>query len=160
MVSSSDEEEEGQTPPPPPPPVQQHQHPNQLEDIEDLIIGDMDTDFQTVTLNSSNPTPNSRNSATSAHTFGHERRAPEPIPIDISDEGEENAINNESADNSNFDNANGGTSYFEVLDSPVHEVLEGLGLRLRREWLESCLRGLQSSITGFQGMDDSAKAKL
>lgn len=45
-------------------------------------------------------------------------------------------------------------------ESPVHAVLERLGLRLRREWLDSCLHGLQSSTQGFQRMDDSAKAKL
>ncbi|XP_055802101.1 recQ-mediated genome instability protein 1 isoform X2 [Solanum dulcamara] len=42
----------------------------------------------------------------------------------------------------------------------IGRVLEGLGLRLRREWLESCVGGLEGSVRGFSGLDDSTKAKL
>ncbi|XP_073269558.1 recQ-mediated genome instability protein 1-like [Primulina huaijiensis] len=53
-----------------------------------------------------------------------------------------------------------GGSHFRVSDSPVNRVLERLELRLKRKWLDSCLILLQSSVPGFQGMDDSSKAKL
>ncbi|XP_020548723.1 recQ-mediated genome instability protein 1 [Sesamum indicum] len=147
VVCSSDEEQS-----PPPPPQQQE------EEIEDIIIDDIDIDFQTVTLNSSNPTPNSNNSTTT-NTERNASRPSEPIPLDISDEEEEN-INSNATNNSNFASVNGDTSYFEVSTSPVNGVLERLGLRVKREWLDSCLHGLQLSVAGFQGLDDSAKAKL
>ncbi|KAL0318899.1 UNVERIFIED_CONTAM: RecQ-mediatedinstability protein 1 [Sesamum angustifolium] len=145
VVCSSDEES-----PPPPPPQQQQQ--------EDIIIDDIDIDFQTVTLNSSNPTPNSNNSTTT-NAERNASRPSEPIPLEISDDEEEN-INSNDTNNSNFASVNGDTSYFEVSTSPVNGVLERLGLRVKREWLDSCLHGLQLSVAGFQGLDDSAKAKL
>lgn len=45
-------------------------------------------------------------------------------------------------------------------DCGIGRVLEGLGLRLRKEWVESCVRGLEGSVGGFSGLDDTAKAKL
>ncbi|KAG5570013.1 hypothetical protein H5410_059779 [Solanum commersonii] len=46
-------------------------------------------------------------------------------------------------------------------DCGIGRVLEGLGLRLRREWLESCVGGLEGSVVGgFSGLDDTTKAKL
>ncbi|KAK4436840.1 RecQ-mediatedinstability protein 1 [Sesamum alatum] len=159
VVCSSDEDDEE-----PPPaaaaasvetaPRQQHQE----EEIDDIIIDDIDIDFQTVTLNSSNPTPNSYNSTTT-NTERNGSRISEPIPLDISDEDEEN-VNGNATNNSNFASVNGDTSYFEVSNSPVNGVLERLGLRVKREWLDSCLNGLQLSVAGFQGLGDSAKAKL
>ncbi|KAL0441899.1 UNVERIFIED_CONTAM: RecQ-mediatedinstability protein 1 [Sesamum radiatum] len=148
VVCSSDEESS------PPPPQQQQQE----EEIDDIIIDDIDIDFQTVTLNSSNPTPNSNNSTTT-NAERNASRPSEPIPLEISDDEEEN-INSNDTNNSNFASVNGDTSYFEVSTSPVNGVLERLGLRVKREWLDSCLHGLQLSVAGFQGLDDSAKAKL
>ncbi|KAL0355067.1 UNVERIFIED_CONTAM: RecQ-mediatedinstability protein 1 [Sesamum radiatum] len=153
VVCSSDEEPS--PPPPPPPPQPEPEMQQQEEEIDDIIIDDIDIDFQTVTLNSSNPTPNSNNSTTT----NNGSRPTEPIPLDISDEDEEN-INSNATNNSNFASVNGDTSYFEVSTSPVNGVLERLGLRVKREWLDSCLHGLQLSVAGFQGLDDSAKAKL
>ncbi|XP_027773154.1 recQ-mediated genome instability protein 1-like isoform X2 [Solanum pennellii] len=46
-------------------------------------------------------------------------------------------------------------------DCGIGRALEGLGLRLRREWLESCVGGLEGSVVGeFSGLDDTTKAKL
>ncbi|KAL3839117.1 hypothetical protein ACJIZ3_023708 [Penstemon smallii] len=148
VVCSSDEEDEEPPPPPPPPPPplqQQHQQ-------DDEIADDIEIDLQTVTLNSSNPTPNTDNSTSNANRT----RPYEPIPLEISDEDEEdvNVIDNSSS------NRNDNQRYFGVSESPVNGVLEMLGMRLRKEWLDSCLSGLQASVQGFQGMDDSAKAKL
>ncbi|XP_059276958.1 recQ-mediated genome instability protein 1 isoform X1 [Lycium ferocissimum] len=47
-----------------------------------------------------------------------------------------------------------------VADCGIGRVLEGLGLRLRKEWLESCVSGLEGMERGFLGLDDNAKAKL
>ncbi|KAL0415640.1 UNVERIFIED_CONTAM: RecQ-mediatedinstability protein 1 [Sesamum latifolium] len=156
VVCSSDEEPSPSPPPPPPQPAPELQQ--QEEEIDDIIIDDIDIDFQTVTLNSSNPTPNSNNSTTT-NSERNGSRPSEPIPLDISDEEEEN-INSNATNNSNFATVNGDTIYFEVSTSPVNGVLERLGLRVKREWLDSCLHGLQLSVAGFQGLDDSAKAKL
>ncbi|KAL3629753.1 recQ-mediated genome instability protein 1 [Castilleja foliolosa] len=166
LVYSSDEEDEA--PPPPqqqlyeevediiideedeaPPPPQQQLY----EEIEDIILDDIGTNFQTVTLNSSNPTPSSNCSTTNKNG----NRIDEAIPLDISDEDEENVF---VTNNSSSANANGNNSSFSVSESPINGALERLGLRLKKEWLDSCLQGLQSSVTGFHRMDDSAKAKL
>ncbi|PHU07776.1 RecQ-mediated genome instability protein 1 [Capsicum chinense] len=44
-------------------------------------------------------------------------------------------------------------------DCSIGRVLEGLGLRLRREWLDSCVRGLEGRGS-FSGLDDTEKAKM
>ncbi|KAL2492197.1 RecQ-mediated genome instability protein 1 [Abeliophyllum distichum] len=143
VVCSSDEEEE-----PPPPPQEQS-----LEDPGDDIIDDIEVELQTVTLNSSNPTPNSNVSATSTHNL-----PPEPIPLNISDD--EPSTTNYNNNNRNYDSNSRNSNYFVVSDSPVNRVLEGLGLRLKEVWLDSCLGALETSIQGFPGFDDSVKAKL
>ncbi|CAI9280581.1 unnamed protein product [Lactuca saligna] len=51
-----------------------------------------------------------------------------------------------------------GTS--EASGCPISKILEDLGLRLRREWLDACLRGLQTSVPGFSSFDATKKAKL
>lgn len=43
---------------------------------------------------------------------------------------------------------------------PISEFLQGLGLRLKREWLDACVQGLQQSVPGFRNLDVAAKAKL
>ncbi|KAI3759511.1 hypothetical protein L6452_07393 [Arctium lappa] len=48
----------------------------------------------------------------------------------------------------------------EVSDSLISRILEDLGLRLRSEWLDSCLHGLQTVIPGFSSFDATKKAKL
>lgn len=45
-------------------------------------------------------------------------------------------------------------------DSPISDVLLTLGLRLKRDWLDSCIQGLESSVSGFSNLAVSAKAKL
>lgn len=165
VVSSSDDEgDDSYQPPSPPPPLPPPQHNGlQDEEMDGLVMEDIETEFQTVTLNSVNPTPGSSSSATAAsttatHTQGN--RQFEPIPLDISDEEPEEATVGDSTADSFPEFVNGNNGYFEVSESPVHGVLEKLGLRLRREWLDSCLQGLQASVQGFQRLDDAAKAKL
>lgn len=43
---------------------------------------------------------------------------------------------------------------------PISDSLRRLGLSLRREWLDACLRELESSVRGFAGFDVTTKAKL
>ncbi|XP_062115892.1 recQ-mediated genome instability protein 1 [Humulus lupulus] len=43
---------------------------------------------------------------------------------------------------------------------PVGDFLQGLGLRLKREWLDSCVQGLERSVPGFDDLDVPVKAKL
>ncbi|XP_054803360.1 recQ-mediated genome instability protein 1-like [Prosopis cineraria] len=43
---------------------------------------------------------------------------------------------------------------------PISDSLRRLGLSLRREWLDACIRELESSVRGFPGFDVTAKAKL
>ncbi|CAN4096213.1 unnamed protein product [Withania somnifera] len=45
-------------------------------------------------------------------------------------------------------------------DCGIGRVLEGLGLKLRKEWVESCVSGLERSVGGFSGLDNTVKAKL
>ncbi|XP_042015692.1 recQ-mediated genome instability protein 1-like [Salvia splendens] len=158
VVSSDDEDDDDnlRPPPPPPPPPQQH-----WLDEDDLIADDIQSDFQTVTLNSANPTPGSNNSftapPTTTQTQGSHRF--EPIPLDISDEDPEDVST--GGDNAFPEAKNGNHGHLQMSESPaVDGVLKRLGLSVRGEWLDSCLQGLQASTPGFQRMDDSSKAKL
>lgn len=45
-------------------------------------------------------------------------------------------------------------------DSPISDMLLTLGLRLKRDWLDSCIQGLESSVSGFSNLAVSTKAKL
>lgn len=146
VVCSSDEEEE----PPPPPPQEQP-----LEYPGDDFIDDIEVELQTVTLNSSNPSPNSNMSTTSTHY-----PPSEPIPLDVSDDepNTTNYVNNNGNFNSNFSTSS--NNYFAVSDSPVNGFLQGLGLRLKGEWLDSCLGALEASVPGFLRFVDTVKAKL
>lgn len=43
---------------------------------------------------------------------------------------------------------------------PISDSLRRLGLSLRREWLDACVRELESYVRGFPGFDVTTKAKL
>ncbi|KAH7578552.1 hypothetical protein JRO89_XS01G0397700 [Xanthoceras sorbifolium] len=43
--------------------------------------------------------------------------------------------------------------------SPIGESLLRLGLSLKRDWLDSCVQGLEHSVSGFSHLDVLAKAK-
>ncbi|KAF3438740.1 hypothetical protein FNV43_RR21504 [Rhamnella rubrinervis] len=42
---------------------------------------------------------------------------------------------------------------------PMSEFLQGLGLRVKREWLNACVHGLERSVADFAGLDVAVKAK-
>ncbi|KAK9113415.1 hypothetical protein Syun_020212 [Stephania yunnanensis] len=44
--------------------------------------------------------------------------------------------------------------------SDVEEFLRGLGLGLRREWLDSCVSGLAGNVDGFERLGTAEKARL
>ncbi|XP_022730062.1 recQ-mediated genome instability protein 1 [Durio zibethinus] len=48
----------------------------------------------------------------------------------------------------------------ESSGSPIGDFLLRIGLKLRREWLDSCVQGLESSVPRFSTLDVSEKAKL
>ncbi|XP_059643059.1 recQ-mediated genome instability protein 1 [Cornus florida] len=154
VVCSSDEEEEEDE--------QRSQQRNQ--EIEDNISDyDIEVELQDPTLNlesvalnsSSNPNPNPS----------------EPVPFEISDEDFMDVPDNlspppppPSTAEQSFQSSSGsrtsGTNFSESSDCPISDVLRMLGLRLRREWLDSCIRGLESSVPGLANFDVEVKAKL
>ncbi|KAJ9568540.1 LOW QUALITY PROTEIN: hypothetical protein OSB04_004506 [Centaurea solstitialis] len=156
IITSSDEEEEEdddelvtEVQPPPPPPQQQHND-NNSNNIE---IDCETLNLQDVTLSSSNSTTNPTNQSDYIHldtlsdedfldAFEHL----EPSPPQPSEHSRSSGV--------------GSTGGEAASDSPVARVLEGLGLRLRSEWLDSCLVGLRNAVPGFSGFDDAKKAKL
>ncbi|XVE56542.1 hypothetical protein DITRI_Ditri04bG0019400 [Diplodiscus trichospermus] len=48
----------------------------------------------------------------------------------------------------------------ESSGSPIGDFLLRMGLKSRREWLDSCVQGLESSVPRFSTLDVSEKAKL
>lgn len=135
VVCSSDEEDDDDIQQLQPPP-QHHHHFN----------------FPTETLNLQNVTLTSSN----------------PLQIDISDEefidATENLSNSppplHTAPSPEQHSATSSVGINQASDSPVSRVLEDLGLRLKAEWLDSCLAGLQTAVAGFSSFDDTKKAKL
>ncbi|CBI15702.3 hypothetical protein VitviT2T_025643 [Vitis vinifera] len=132
LISSSDEEEE----------EEQQQAPA--------------ASHEAVTPVSANPNPNTS----------------EPLPVDISDDDFVDVSENfstpspppaqtsgQSFQSSSFEPPSSGSISGES-SNPIGDFLRGLGLCLRREWLDSCIRGLESSVPGFASLDVAGKAKL
>lgn len=148
VITSSDEEEEE-------PPQQQL-----VEDDEEIYIDAAESqrstfDFENVSLNSSNP-PNPNPNPNSPHA-----------PLDISDDEFIDVSDNFSPPppqppppSASTTSAESTSFSGEVSHCPVERFLSGLGLRLRREWLDSCIRGLENSVPGFGHLDSATKAKL
>ncbi|XP_076891791.1 recQ-mediated genome instability protein 1-like [Bidens hawaiensis] len=85
---------------------------------------------------------------------------PNSIQIELSDE-EEFTDATEHIFNSPPPVVNSSEHYTNsTSQSPIGRVLEELGLRLKREWLDACLRGLETAVPGFVTFDDAKKAKL
>ncbi|KAK3013851.1 hypothetical protein RJ639_010199, partial [Escallonia herrerae] len=139
LASSSDEDDE------PPPRVQHNQQPVQLDEAEEDIeveveLSEPTLNFETVTLNSTNP--NTRSSG--------------PIQLEISDDELMHIPDVTPPSPPSVP-----VSLFRNLDyCPISGILGRLGLRLRRDWIDSCVRCLEGSLPGFTGLDDAKKAKL
>ncbi|KAK1433943.1 hypothetical protein QVD17_10861 [Tagetes erecta] len=138
VVCSSDEEDDD---------IQQLQPP--LQQHHDLASETLN--LQDVTLNSSNS-----------------NNPPNPVQIDISDEefidATEDLSNSpppvQPVHSSEQHSATSSVGMNQTSDSPVSRVLEDLGLRLKGEWLDTCLHGLQTAVPGFSSFDATKKAKL
>ncbi|XP_057972550.1 recQ-mediated genome instability protein 1 [Malania oleifera] len=160
---SSDEEDEEED--------QQPQHPHQqhlpedIEDEDDDILVQVQASAETlntVTLTCPDPNPNPN--------------PDEPAPLEISDDDFVDASENPPpppppplpppiVDLSSFQfqeasMPSSGTSFAESSGCPLGESLRRLGLSLRREWLDSCICGLENSVPGFASFDVARKAKL
>ncbi|XAR50355.1 hypothetical protein NMG60_11004651 [Bertholletia excelsa] len=164
--SSSDEEDE-QPPPPPPPPQPLPEElplPEDFEEEDDIIVELQEStlDLQNVTLNPPNPNPDPSSAP------------PAPVHLEISDDEfvdvsenflppspppavppvTEQTFQSSSASRVSSDGS------VDASGCPISDNLGRLGLRLRRQWLDSCLLALESSVPGFGSLDFGAKAKL
>lgn len=141
---------------------QEHfQHQEEEDDIE-VELEESTLNLETVTLNTPNPNPNPSI----------------PVQLEISDDDEDFIDVSENLSppppppppvvpdqsfHSSFVSSvssNNSSNFAEDSDFPISGFLARLGLRLRREWLESCVGGLESSVPGFAMLDLAAKAKL
>ncbi|PSS07647.1 RecQ-mediated genome instability protein like [Actinidia chinensis var. chinensis] len=155
--SSSEDDDEHQ---PPPPQEHHHQQQQQEEDDIEFELQESTLNLETVTLTTPNPSPNP-NFNPSEH-----------VPLEISDDDDDfiDAADNlfppspppatDQSYQSSFASRVGSSISFENSDCPITGFLGRLGLRLRREWLDSCIAGLESSVPGFGGFDVATKAKL
>ncbi|GMP34190.1 hypothetical protein CsSME_00007163 [Camellia sinensis var. sinensis] len=134
---------------------QQIQEDHEDEHIE-LELQDPTLNLETVTLNP-NPNPNS-NISLPAHleisdddfVDVHESLSPPPPRPPVNDQFFQSSAESRISS----------ASSSESSDCPISAFLHRLGLRLRREWLDSCIQGLERSVPGFASLDLAAKAKL
>ncbi|KAL3513884.1 hypothetical protein ACH5RR_026601 [Cinchona calisaya] len=134
LVSSSSDEENDVVPSRQIPDIQAGEE----EEEEDQIINDdVEIQLQTVNLSSSNSNANA--------TSFNPTRITQPIPFNISDDDMDDVIIDD-VPNPNYGGIDG--------------ILRRMGLNLKREWLDGCVGALESSVPGFSGSDDLAKAKL
>lgn len=128
-----------------------------LEEVRDMEEDDQTIstlNLQSVTLNSSNsisnPTPRNPNIV-------------QPVPFNISDDdddGSDAAAANTSGTTNVLTGNNSTPTNYPCSNDPISNILQSMGLRLRREWMESCIGGLERLVPGFSGFDGSMKAKL
>ncbi|KAL8250310.1 hypothetical protein R6Q59_034003 [Mikania micrantha] len=141
VVCSSDEEDDVQ---------EVHSQPQQHNGIESETIN-----LQGVTINSLNSNPTNPSDSVQIEISDEEfidatedlSNSPPPPPPDRSVTSSESSTRSSAGLN-------------QTSDSPISRILEDLGLRLRGEWLDSCLRALQTAIPGFSSFDATKKAKL
>ncbi|KAI3785886.1 hypothetical protein L1987_45012 [Smallanthus sonchifolius] len=150
IVCSSDEEDDDIQEVQPPP--QQHH-----------IIESETLDLQGVTLNSFNSNPTNPPDSVQIEISDEEfidaaedlSNSPPPPPPPPTPPQDQTVYSSEWSTTSSV-----GNGMNQASDSPIGRILEDLGLRLRGEWLDSCLRGLQTAIPGFSSLDATKKAKL
>lgn len=112
-------------------------------------------------IHSPNPNPNPN-----PISYPNPSSPPPSPPHEISDDDDGDAIFLDAADelpdpSPPSPNANSGhiRNPNPSVD-PIDGVLKRLGLSLRREWLESCVGGLETAGLGFERLDSNGKAKL
>ncbi|PSR89443.1 RecQ-mediated genome instability protein like, partial [Actinidia chinensis var. chinensis] len=145
---------------PPPKTTTNTNHHRQEEEEEEEVDIEFELqkstlNLETVTLTTQNPNPNPS----------------EHVPLEISDDDELIDVSDnlfphipppitDQSYQSSFVSRGGSNNPFETSDCPISGFLARLGLRLRREWLDSCIAGLESSVPGFWGLDVAARGKL
>ncbi|XP_042500080.1 recQ-mediated genome instability protein 1 isoform X2 [Macadamia integrifolia] len=108
------------------------------------------------TTSSYSPNPNTgHGTGTNPNSASASAVLSENIPLDISDDDFFDA-----PERQDIPTPPPHSGQEDCRDSSVDAFLRGLGLSLRREWLVSCIAGLQSSLPGFSGLDVPTKAKL
>ncbi|KAL4584745.1 hypothetical protein LXL04_009354 [Taraxacum kok-saghyz] len=148
IVCSSDEEDEHdeiQEVQPPPP---------QHDDIECETLNFQDVTLSSINTNPTNPSASIQVDISdddfidAAEDLFHSPQSPPPPPP-----------LNQTVYSLDYSIASSVGSN-EPSGSPISKILEDLGLRLRGEWLDACLLGLQTAIPGFSSFDATKKAKL
>lgn len=84
-------------------------------------------------------------------------------PLEISDDGEFIDVPDNLSPPSPPRHQNAGPQVIPPSSRPscpISDSLRRLGLSVRREWLDACIRELESSVRGFAGFDVTTKAKL
>ncbi|KAL7607459.1 hypothetical protein Lser_V15G17446 [Lactuca serriola] len=148
IICSSDEEDDDEEIQEVQPPPQQH------DDIECETLNLQDVTLSSINSNPTNPSTSiqveisDEDFIDAAEDLSPSPQSPPPPPP-----------SNQTGYSSEYSRtSSAGTS--EASGCPIGKILEDLGLRLRREWLDACLRGLQTNVPGFSSFDATKKAKL
>ncbi|KAG5537231.1 hypothetical protein RHGRI_024619 [Rhododendron griersonianum] len=166
VIDSSSEDDDGGVVRQPRYQQEEHMRHEQEEDDIEVELEESTLNLETVTLNTPNPNPNPNTNPNSNRSL--------PVQLEISDDDEvfidvpENLsppppppVTDQSFHSSFASSVSSNSNNFaEDSDFPISGFLARLGLRLRREWLDSCVRGLESSVQGFGSLDLAGKAKL
>ncbi|MBA0639265.1 hypothetical protein Goklo_022308 [Gossypium klotzschianum] len=129
---SSDEEDEDEEPPPPPPQQLENEPPHESSAVTN----------QSVTVSPPNPNPDQPLQISDDDFVDVDESFTPPSPPPPAEEMAAPVTSVESS------------------GSPIGDFLLRMGLKLRREWLDSCVQGLESSVPRFSTLDASAKSKL
>ncbi|XP_052181793.1 recQ-mediated genome instability protein 1 [Diospyros lotus] len=171
--SSSEEDEADQRRRPQP---EQRQQPLELDDHDEEIeeddieveLQDSTLNFRTITLNPPNPNPNPNTNPSALvqlevsddddvfidvpENLSPPSPNPPPPPPPVAEE--------DRSFQASFTPRTSSSNSSQASDCPISVYIGRLGLRLRREWLDSCIRGLESLVPGFGSLDVAGKAKL
>lgn len=165
VIDSSSEDDDGGVVQQPQYQQEEHMRHEQEDDDIEVELEESTLNLETVTLNTPNPDPNPNPNPSL------------PVQLEISDDDEEfidvpenlspppppppPPVTDQSFHSSFASSVSSNSNNFaEDSDFPISGFLARLGLRLRREWLDSCVRGLESSVQGFGSLDLAGKAKL
>lgn len=167
VIDSSSEDDDGGVVRQPQYQQEEHMRHEQEEDDIEVELEESTLNLETVTLNTPNPNPNPNTNPNSNPSLPvqleisdddevfidvPENLSPPPPPPPVTDQSFHSSFASSVSSNSN--------NFAEDSDFPISGFLARLGLRLRREWLDSCIRGLESSVQGFGSLDLAGKAKL
>ncbi|XP_058226437.1 recQ-mediated genome instability protein 1 isoform X2 [Rhododendron vialii] len=178
VIDSSSEDDDGGVVQQPQYQQEEHMRHEQEEDDIEVELEESTLNLETVTLNTPNPNPNPNPYPNPSLPVQLEISDDDEefidVQLEISDDDEEFIDVTENLSppppppvtdqsfHSSFASSfcSNSNNFAEDSDFPISGFLARLGLRLRREWLDSCVRGLESSVQGFGSLDLAGKAKL